>query len=208
MKYIMLHGLGQSSESWSDTVKVFNDDFEVLCPNLSDWLSGKTPCYDTLYRTLETYSEQFEEPLNICGLSLGGILAMQYAIEHPEKMNSLVLIGTQYEMPKYLLKMQNLIFRIMPCSAFEKMGFQKTDFINLCKSMTELNFKHELKKISCSVLVVCGDKDKINKKASLELQQQIENAEIAIIENAGHEVNTDTPTLLGQKLNVFFKQYV
>ena len=47
MKYIMLHGLGQSSESWSDTVKVFNDDFEVLCPNLSDWLLGKTPCYDT-----------------------------------------------------------------------------------------------------------------------------------------------------------------
>ena len=46
------------------------------------------------------------------------------------------------------------------------------------------------------------------KKASLELQQQIENAEIAIIENAGHEVNTDNPTLLGQKLNVFFKQYV
>ena len=88
MKYIMLHGLGQSSESWSNTVKVFNDDFEVLCPNLSDWLSGKTPCYDTLYRTLETYCEQFEEPLNICGLSLGGILAMQYAIEHPEKMNS------------------------------------------------------------------------------------------------------------------------
>lgn len=54
MKYIMLHGLGQSSESWSDTVKVFNDDFEVLCPNLSDWLSGKTPCYDTLYRTSAT----------------------------------------------------------------------------------------------------------------------------------------------------------
>ena len=135
MKYIMLHGLGQSSESWSDTVKVFNDDFEVLCPNLSDGLFGKIPCYDTLYRTLETYCEQFEEPLNICGLSLGGILAMQYAIEHPEKMNSLVLIGTQYEMPKYLLKMQNLIFRIMPCSAFEKMGFQKTDFINLCKSL-------------------------------------------------------------------------
>ena len=201
MKCIMLHGLGQSSESWSDTIKVFNDD-------LSDWLSGKVPCYDTLYRVLETYCEQFEEPLNICGLSLGGILAMQYAIEHSEKVNSLVLIGTQYEMPKYLLKIQNLIFHIMPCSAFEKMGFQKTDFINLCKSMTELTFKHKLKKISCSVLVVCGDKDKINKRASLELQQQIENAEIAIIENAGHEVNTDNPTLLGQKLNIFFRQYV
>lgn len=74
--------------------------------------------------------------------------------------------------------------------------------------MAELNFKNELKKISCPVLIVCGDKDKINKRASLELQQQIENAEIVIIENAGHEVNTDRPILLGQKLNVFFKQYV
>ena len=42
MKYIMLHGLGQSSESWSDTVKVFNDDFEVLCPN----------CYNAFYLML------------------------------------------------------------------------------------------------------------------------------------------------------------
>lgn len=135
MKCIMLHGLGQSSESWKDTVKVFNDEFEVLCPNLSEWLSGKTPCYDTLYQTLETYCKRFEEPLNICGLSLGGILAMQYAIEYPEKVNSLVLIGTQYEMPKHLLKMQNLIFRIMPCSAFEKKwAFKKqilSIFVNL-----------------------------------------------------------------------------
>ena len=30
MKYIMLRGLGQSSDSWSDTVKVFNDDFEAV----------------------------------------------------------------------------------------------------------------------------------------------------------------------------------
>ena len=87
MKCIMLHGLGQSSESWRDTAKVFHDEFEVLCPDLSDWLLGKPPCYDTLYRALETYCGQFEEPINICGLSLGGILAMQYAIEHPETVN-------------------------------------------------------------------------------------------------------------------------
>ena len=157
-----------------------------------------------VYRTLKTYVDSFKEPLKYL-LTCFLIVIFLSRCNRTQKMNSLVLIGTQYEMPKYLLKMQNLIFRIMPCSAFEKMGFQKTDFINLCKSMTELNFKHELKKISCSVLVVCGDKDKINKKASLELQQQIENAEIAIIENAGHEVNTDNPTLLGQKLNVFFR---
>ena len=65
--------------------------FYALIYQIAFW---ENTMYDTLYRTLETYCEQFEEPLNICGLSLGGILAMQYAIEHPEKMNSLVLIGT------------------------------------------------------------------------------------------------------------------
>lgn len=205
MKYIMLHGLGQTASSWKDTVKTLNND-EILCPNLSDWLSHKTPCYDTLYQALEKYCEQFQEPLNICGLSLGGILALQYGIEHPEKVHSLVLIATQYVMPKYLLKIQNLIFHIMPHSSFEKMGFKKAAFISLCNSMTDLDFKHELKKISCPVLVVCGDKDKANKAASLKLQQQIKNARLIIIENSGHEINIEKPVQLGRELDLFFKQ--
>lgn len=204
MKCILLHGLGQTATSWNDTARMLSDEYEVLCPNLSDWLSDKTPCYDTLYQALERYCGQFQEPLHICGLSLGGILAMQYGIEHPEKVKSLVLIGTQYIMPKRLLKLQNLMFRIMPRSSFENMGFQKADFISLCNSMAELDFKEELKKISCSVLVVCGEKDKANKTASLELQQQIKNAELVIVENAGHEINQENPTRLGEILKVFW----
>lgn len=205
MKCIMLHGLGQTASSWNDTVEILKDEFEVLCPNLSDWLSNKSPCYAALYQALESYCEQFQEPLHICGLSLGGILAMQYGIEHPDKVQSLVLIGTQYVMPKQLLKIQNLMFHIMPRSAFENMGFQKSDFINLCNSMTELDFKHELGKISCPVLVICGDKDKANKAASLELRKKIKNAELIIIENAGHEINIENPARLAEELNTFFR---
>lgn len=130
---------------------------------------------------------------------------MQYGIEHPEKINSLVLIGTQYTMPKQLLKFQNMVFHIMPNSIFHKMGFKKIDFINLCKSMIELDFKHDLGKIRCRVLVVCGDKDRANKYASLQLKQLIPNAEIRIIANAGHEVNLDNPVELANELNIFFK---
>lgn len=205
MKYIMLHGLGQSSESWSDTVKVFNDDFEVLCPNLSDWLFGKTPCYDTLYRTLETYCEQFEEPLHLCGLSLGGILTLHYALEHAEKVASLVLIGTQYIMPKRLLKFQNMIFHLMPNRSFRKMGFGKKDFISLSKSMMDLDFQKDLEKINCRVLVLCGEKDKANMSAAIELKQQINHAGLEIIPHAGHEINKDNPVELGKILSDFYR---
>ena len=204
MKYIFLHGLGQTSFSWNKTLEVMSDKWDILCPNLADWLYNERPCYETLYKALERCCKQFNEPLTLCGLSLGGILAMQYSIEHSEKVHSLVLIGTQYAMPKKLLKMQNIMFQFMPSSMFSKMGFQKADFISLCKSMIDLDFTHNLKDISCRVLVICGEKDKPNKSASLQLGNLIPYEKITIISGAGHEVNIDSPIKLGNELNVFF----
>lgn len=47
--------------------------------------------------------------LNLCGLSLGVVLALNYIIDNPKKVNSLVLIAGQSEMPKALLKLQNIV---------------------------------------------------------------------------------------------------
>ena len=206
MKYIFLHGLGQTASSWNETIHILNNGKDILCPNLVDWLHNEKPFYDTLYKALEKYCEQFHEPLCLCGLSLGGILALQYSIEHSEKIHSLVLIGTQYIMPKKLLKLQNILFHIMPNSMFSKMGFQKLDFISLCQSMMELNFSYDLKDINCPVLVVCGKKDKANKSASLQLEKLIPNAKTILIPDAGHEVNIDNPVKLGNELDKFFKE--
>lgn len=205
MRYIFLHGLGQTPTDWNNTFDVMENKKDIVCPDLSKWLLNKTSCYLTLYHALEKYCESFHEPLNLCGLSLGGILAMQYGIEHPDKVNSLVLIGTQYIMPKRLLKLQNILFRFMPNSTFSDMGFQKADFISLCNSMTELDFQQNLKDIHCRVLIVCGEKDKANKSASLQMKELIPNAELVIINNAGHEVNKDQPIELGKQLNTFFE---
>ena len=124
MKYILLHGLGQTSSSWNKTLDVMSDKWDIVCPNLADWLYNERPCYETLYKALERYCEQFNEPLTLCGLSLGGILAMQYSIEHSEKVHSLVLIGTQYAMPKKLLKMQISCFNLCLAQCFQKWDFR------------------------------------------------------------------------------------
>lgn len=173
MSYILLHGLGQTSSSWNETIQTLNEDRNIFCPDLSDWIMGKQPCYDTLYKAFEKYCEQFDDTLCLVGLSLGGILAMQYSMEHSEKVKSLVLIGTQYKMPRRLLKLQNVLFHLTPDSEFSKMGFQKSDFISLCKSMMDLDFSHQLRDIRCKVLVVCGEKDRANRSASLQLAELI-----------------------------------
>lgn len=205
MKYIFLHGLGQVPSDWETTIKRLDFGLDVDCPDLSDWLSGKEASYFNLYRALESYCEQQEGPLHLCGLSLGGILALHYALEHAEKVASLVLIGTQYIMPKRLLKFQNMIFHLMPNRSFRKMGFGKKDFISLSKSMMDLDFQKDLKKINCRVLVLCGEKDKANMSAAIELKQQINHAELELISHADHEINKDNPVELGKILSNFYR---
>ncbi|WP_251390701.1 alpha/beta fold hydrolase [Mediterraneibacter agrestimuris] len=204
MKYIFLHGLGQVHSDWSDMIEGLDNEMDILCPNLSEWLSGKKASYFNLYHAMETYCEQQKEPIHLSGLSLGGILALHYTLEHPEKVASLVLMGTQYTMPKRMLRFQNMIFYLMPDKTFWKMGFGKKDFISLTKSMMDLNFKKDLPKINCKVLILCGEKDKVNKSASIELEQQISNAEFKIVPHAGHEINKENPVELAKIINRFY----
>lgn len=206
MNRIFLHGLGQTDLDWKETVEFLGNREDIVCPNLSEWLSEREISYFSLYKALEQYMKQQNSPVHFCGLSLGGVLALQYAIEYPQKVSSLVLIGTQYVMPKRLLQFQNVMFYLMPKSVFQKMGFQKKEFISLCHSMIQLDFTQDLRKIHCPVLVLCGEEDKVNWQASVRLAEEIESAELVLISNAGHEVNKENPKELGKILTEFYKK--
>lgn len=92
----------------------------------------------------------------------------------------------------------------MPKSMFEQIGFKKKEYIGLCKSMMELDFSDRLHKISCPVIVVCGEKDNANKKATKELAILLKDAGLEIIGGAGHEVNVEAPDKLGRLLLQFY----
>lgn len=205
MKHMYIHGLGQTPSDWEETISNIYDNERSLCPNLVELIRDKEVSYGNLYKAFSDLCYEIKEPINLCGLSLGGVLALNYAIEHQEKVNSLVLIAVQYKMPENLLRFQNIIFRFMPQSMFRQMGFEKADFIKLCKTMMELDFSSSLKNISCPVLVVCGEKDKANKKAATELADIIENARLHIIKSSGHEVNIDAPDKLAELLDNFYE---
>lgn len=203
MRTILLHGLGQTPDSWAAVAKSL--DGEVLCPSLFSSARGAGADYQTLYRTFEGYCEELSGPARLCGLSLGGIVALRYAIEHPERVEALTLIGTPCAMPKRLLKFQNLIFRFLPQGMFREMGLSREDFISLTSSMMNLDLRKDLGKIACPCLVLCGERDRANRKAALELQKAIPKAELAWIPGAGHEANTDAPWELCEILKNFYE---
>lgn len=203
MQQIFVHGLRQTPSDWDKTIENLTMNSNCNCPDLSEMLQNKETNYMNLYTAFSEYCDGFSEPLAICGLSLGGVLALHYGIEHPQKVKSLALIAAQYKMPKNLLAFQNFMFRFMPNSMFQQMGLGKAQFIQLSRSMMELDYSRELNKILCPVLVICGEKDGVNKKAAKQLAGRLSHAEFCVIEKAGHEVNIDAPERLAEVLDGF-----
>ena len=72
MKTILLHGLGQTPSSWDSTIQFLEQQSEIIVPDLFSFIKGNPVKYESLYSAFAEYCIHFHEPLNLCGLSLGG----------------------------------------------------------------------------------------------------------------------------------------
>lgn len=201
---ILIHGLGQTRDSWNKTISYLPADIKATPLDLIAFCQGKETIYSNLYDAFKRCCNNSSEPLHLCGISLGAILALNYAIDHPNKVKSMLLIAPQYKMPRFLLKTQGLVFHLMPEKAFGETGFSKKDFSVLMGSMSNLDFSDTVDRISCPTLIVCGKNDKANAKAVRELATKIPQAKLRFIEHAGHEVNVDTPAELANTIKYFW----
>jgi len=211
MSLILIHGLGQSASSWDKTLGFMKAESPPHCPDLFSLTDYATLDYKSLYAAFSAYvNEKAEnaqtEKLDLYGLCLGGILAMNYYLDNPEKVRSLTLIAVQYKTPKTMMKVQNFIFRLLSDKSFKQIGLTKKSAISLCSSMLDLDLTDRLKDIKCPTLVLCGKKDSINLKVSRELANLLPDAEFLAIADAAHEVTTDTPEKLAEIFCKFYEK--
>lgn len=201
---IFVHGSGHKATSWEKTISYMTNNEDIVCPNLSSILEGKEASYENLYSSFVKYCNEFDGQIHLCGLSLGGILALNFALDFPQKVKTLVLIGTPYKIPKVAFSFQNIIFRFLPKSIFETMAFDKKNTFALGDTMKNLDFSDRVKNIKCPTLILCGKKDSANMKSADYLSQSIRSAELKIIENTGHVVNEENPKALADILNEYY----
>ena len=205
MKKILIHGSGHKADSWNKVISNMNNDKDILCPDLSTILNGKEASYNNLYSSFAEYCNKLDGKIELCGLSLGGILALNYAIEYPNKVEKLVLIGTTHKVPKVMFSIQNVIFKFLPKKIFETMAFNKKDTFILGNTMKKLDFSNRVKNIKCPTLIICGEKDSSNIKSAHYLAENIKNAKLEIMKNTGHIINEENPKELSKLLIEFWK---
>lgn len=207
MAKILIHGSGHKATSWNEMISHMENNSDILCPNLVSVLKGKEASYVNLYSSFTEYCGKIDGQIHLCGISLGGILALNYTLDFPEKTKTLILIGTPYKVPKAAFAFQNMLFRFLPKSVFENMAFDKKDTFALGNSMKNLDFSSRVQNIKCPTLIICGKKDDANMKSAYYLAQNIKNAELKIIENVGHVINEEAPETLAKILDDYYKSY-
>ncbi len=55
--------------------------------SLAEMLEGKDVIYRELYSAFPEECDKEDKEIVLCGLSLGAVLALNYAIDHPDKVN-------------------------------------------------------------------------------------------------------------------------
>ena len=78
---ILVHGSGHKAESWDKTLSHMQNNGDIMCPSLASILEGKEASYENLYASFANYCGRVDGQIHLCGLSLGGILALNYALD-------------------------------------------------------------------------------------------------------------------------------
>ncbi|WP_367045453.1 alpha/beta hydrolase [Streptomyces sp. Je 1-332] len=96
---LLIHGIGDSSETWRDVMPGLARNYRVIAPDLLGHGASDKPRADY---SLPAYANGMRDLLGVLGVervtlvghSLGGAVAMQFAYQFPERCDRLVLVGT------------------------------------------------------------------------------------------------------------------
>lgn len=193
---VLLHGLGQSPQSWQDVVTTLPSGFRTVAP----WLRGLRPARQQEF-SVEGASDDVLALLNqhgvdqmcLVGVSLGAVVALDAAVRAPETVSHLVLVAGQVNPPKSVLRMQKLAFRLVPARRLASWGIEKKRFLEALDRVGTVDYRSRLKDVTARTLVAVGANDRANLPAARDLAAGIPGARLEVVPGAGQDVNTDAP---------------
>lgn len=242
---LILHGWGSSSDSWREVQRMLVENgCQVIVPDLPGF--GKTQA-PLPRRSLggggeevwgvEEYTEfvnQFAEKLGVekfilAGHSFGGQTAIQFAVQHPEKVEKLVLIaaagvrrtpGVAKKLVMTVAKLVSFLLYLVPFEdlrnniknamymAIHRRDYMKTQGImrDVFKKVITQDLTAKFSKISVPTLLIWGDKDEMTPIQDAYLMQElIPDSKLEVIPGAKHALNFQAPEKLSELIALFAK---
>lgn len=229
---VVLHGLFGALSNFSSVFDTFSANYRVIIPIMP--LYEKTDIEPSI-EGLTQYIEQFVayKGLKRCtflGNSLGGHIALVYALRNPDKVNSLVLTGSSglfesgmgstfprrgsYE---YVHERVGFTF-FDPTVATKDLvdevfsivndNFKTLQVVKIARSAQRHNVSGEVGQIAAPTLLIWGLNDNITPPhVAHEFEKLLPNAELHFIDHCGHAPMMERPEPFNQILSEFLKKH-
>ena len=234
---IFIHGLGSSSRDWEYQVAYFAGSFKTLVFDLrghgrSDKPAGPYSMQLLAQDTAALIKELKLEPVYLVGISLGGMVALQLALDSPELVKSLVLVNTVSEVPvrtlkeRFELKLRLTVAALLGMRYLGKLLAKRLFPKSSQQSIRELfverwaendpasyraalqavigwSVTDKLDKLDIPLLVVAAEYDYIPLSAKASIVDLVKNAELLVIKDSRHGTPVDQPEVFNRVLSDF-----
>lgn len=229
---VLLHGLFGALSNFQDIISYFKDNVKVVVPILPLY---ELNLLDTTVSGLAKYVNKFIEArgynhIHLLGNSLGGHVGLVYALNHPERIKTIILTGSSglFEngmgetYPKrgnyeFIKKKTELTFydpkvasKELVDEVFEIVNnrLKAIRIISLAKSAIRHNLGDELSDISVPTLLIWGKNDTITPPlVAEEFLRLIPNSEVHYIDQCGHAPMMEVPAEFNEILDEFLKKH-
>jgi 3-oxoadipate enol-lactonase len=96
---LLIHGVGGDSRNWDRIAETLQGRHDVIAMDLrghgeSELIAGPVDAHDLARDALQVLDEAGIHTCAVAGFSLGGTVAQALALDHPERIEKLALIGT------------------------------------------------------------------------------------------------------------------
>ncbi len=237
---LFIHGLGSSGRDWEYQVDYFCRKYQVITLDVRGHGQSDKPPGPYSISLFTSDTAQFIEtadiaPVHVIGISMGGMIAFQLAVDRPELVKSMVIVNSSPELIPRTVKERLLVsqrFAIVRLLGMRKMGevLSKRLFIKphqeelrqqlierwaendpqsyraAMRAVVGWSIVDRLGTINCPTLVVAADEDYTTVASKEEYAAKIVNARLEIIRDSRHATAVEHPEQFNEIVAAFLEE--
>jgi pimeloyl-ACP methyl ester carboxylesterase len=219
---VVIHGGGGDARTWWDNIAELAEKYTVYAPDLPGYGGSQALDGDYFIPELAEFLDKFArslglEKFHLVGHSLGGGIALDYALKSPQKIKKLVLVSSLclgreiafwvrlFSIPALIGSIGALIMAVLKSVKWVVMQLNPAEFImplspasmSVGSSITTfrsqtLVLENRLSEVAVPTLLVWGAKDQIVPvRQAYRASKVIPDCRVEVFKNRGHNVHRD-----------------
>jgi 3-oxoadipate enol-lactonase len=238
---IFLHGLGISQADWQPQIEHFKEHYRVIAPDFRGHGASEKPDAEynipvhsadiiALMDTLELATA------HIVGLSMGGMVAFQLAVDAPERLRTMTIVNSGPALPNDTFAAKKMLWsRLIMIHLFGMKWFAKKVAGNMfvsdehdeavaalanqiasnpkkiylrnLKSLWGWGVLEHLTGIKTPTLMLTGDCDYSPVAVKQAIVDAMQRAELVVVENSGHGTPIERPEETNRAIESFLNAH-